>query len=296
MKDYWIRTWKLIREHPALLAPAIFAGLLSLGMARLSKTALKLILNSFATGHSVLGGEVPNGDFENLQHKAMLVGMPLGLGREYLTVVVFVVAFVVTARQVRVALDGAVPEVPSSVKFVLSRWRSILLFSLAFMAILGVLTGIGTTVLTFPTTLAHLSAPAFHLAVFIASLIATSLMAGILAPWSLRLLQQPESALTATVKLSARTLAMAAFALQPVLGDILLRTEARMAAGQKWEATGLSVINTVATNLPLALLFVVLGLLAREPGSTAMVESEGQPPALPFASEASADSASVTEA
>ena len=294
MKDHWIRTWKLIRDYPSLVLPAIFASLLGLGMERLSRAALKLIAYSFATGHSVLGGEVPNGDLG--KSHALLVVIPLGLAREFLTILVFVAALVVTGLQVRAHTESALPEAQPSVAPVLSRWRSILLFALAFMALMGALSAIGATALTYPATPLHFSPPAFQLASLILGLIVTTLVAWFLAPWSVRLLQQPELVLTPIVKMSARTFAIAAFALQPVLGKILLRIEAHISVEQKWEYTGLSIINTAVTNLPLALLFVALGLLAMEPASATTVGSEGQPAPISVGSDMSTGSESVNEA
>src|SRR5258708_39144615 len=113
MKDHWIRAWMLIRDYPALALSAIFASLLGLGMERLSRAALKLIAYSFATGHSVLGGEVPNGDLG--KSHALLVVIPLGLAREFLTILVFVAALVVTGLQVRAHTESALPEAQPSV-------------------------------------------------------------------------------------------------------------------------------------------------------------------------------------
>src|SRR5258708_3699250 len=210
MKDHWIRTWKLIRDYPTLVLPAIFASLLGLGMERLSRVALKLIVHSFATGHSVLGGEVPNGDLG--KYHALLVVIPLGLARESLTILVFVAALVVTGLQVRAHAESALPEAQSSVTSVLSRWRSILLFALALMALMGALSAMGA-VLTYPAIPLRFSAPAFQLASLILGLIVTSLVAWFLAPWSLRLLQQPDFSLSPSLKRSASTFPIIPFSL-----------------------------------------------------------------------------------
>ena len=284
----------MIREHPTLISPAIVAGLFGLGMQRLSKVALKFIEHSFTTGHSVLGGEVPNGAISS--YPPPVVGIPVGLGRQFLTVVVFVAALVVTAGRVRTYVESALPGVQPSAISASSRWRTTLLFSLAFMALMGTLTVLGSTALTYPAALAYLWPQTFHFSVLVSSVITTSLVAWFLAPWSVRLLQQPGLVLTSSVEMSARIFAMIAFALQPVLGDLLFKFEAHPGAGQEWEHTGLSIINTAVTNLPLALLFVALGLLAMEPARAATIGAEGQPALHSVESDMSTDSDSIPEA
>lgn len=272
MKDLWQRTWQLFRQRPVVLVPTIVASLLALAMERMEKVALRLIVSRFATERSVLGGELPTGDFARLQHRAMIAGVPVGLVCQFLTVCAYVVALVITAHLVRVVKEELRPNLRLLLRLTLTQWRSILLVCVAFMGLVGLCTLMISVLLT-SSIASHAKESSFHALLFAGGLIMIACVAWILAPWAIRLLRHPAPVPSAGTRMLARTFAITAFAAQPVLGEILRRAERNMILDRVWEFTGLAVVNTVVTYVPIAFLFVSLALLAMEPG----VREEGEP-------------------
>jgi hypothetical protein len=226
MKELWSRTFELFRRHFILWVPCSAASILMLALGSLQKAEIHWALRLFTTRHSVLGGAVSTYDFDQAQHKVWMIVFPLSSLKDFLEVCFFVVALVMTAKLVGMILEEQRPDLITAVRGIAPRWRGILLFSLKYMVIQGLLVGaplfLGNSLLT-PERFSEFTL--LKPLVFTIGLVVEGLMAWLLVPAAIRLV----SASDAPIASSDCRRAGVAFAV--VFSADLLALE----AGTNWE-------------------------------------------------------------
>ncbi len=282
MKDLWRKTWALFRQNPRVIAPAVLAGWLALGMERLNRMAAHALFTWFATEHSVLGGDYLTRDLARAQRRALNAGVPLGLAHGFLAIGVFVFAMFLTARRVRIVSEGVLPAWTQSLRFSKPQWKSILLLSLAVM---GIMAAFGLLEVAFTSWFFFRSNG--RVMGLLAGLLMTTCISWLLAPWAVNLLRKPEPGAAMNARMPARIFAIAAFAAQRLLAEIESRAEAGIVIEQHWEVTAFALFNTTVTSIPMGLLFVALAMLAADAEGAGQQNSEHPADSPSFAEDAS---------
>jgi hypothetical protein len=264
MKELWKRSFQLFGRHIVLWLPCSIAGIVMLGLDRLEKTEIHWLLRYFTAQHSVLGGEVPSSNLTQAQHRVMMIVYPLGTLKDFLEILLFVVALITTKNLVQTILDERRPDVVSSMRGIVPRYREVLLFSLKYMAVMamlgGILLGLASSPLS-PEHLHELLSSKIFLCVFV--LIGEGCLAWLLVPAAIRLLQPPKSStiLAQGRKIGAVfavTTSASSLALQYLVG----KTEANVILDNQWESNATAAVNTIIINVPQVFLFIALALVA----------------------------------
>ena len=283
MKELWSRSLELFRRHPILWVPCIVAACLMLAMRRLRRTVISGIFHWFAIQHSVLGGEALTTDLEKVQHRTMMVMVPIGICQHFLEVCFFTVAFAMTAKLSGMVLEEQKPDTISALKAIRSRWGEILLFSLKYMVLLGVI----GAVMMLSTSVAMISYRLLEIAASKAFVypVTLALEAGagwLLIPPAIRLVQTPGAPPISTETRTLGTILMvltsaAALALE----NLVNRVEAGAMLENQLEITAVAVMNTIVVNAPEVFLFIGLSLLARQGMGEAEVPAGAEAETLP---------------
>lgn len=256
----------MFRRHTSLWVPCAVATLVTMALARLEMDAVFGITRSLMAKRSALGGEVVSSDPTEFQHRAMMVAKPLGPCKDFLEVCSFVVAFAVTAKLVGTILEEQRPDMMAALRGVAPQWRQILLFSLKYMVLTGVVIGAFMLLTTSPLTSDRiLSLAVSKPFVYSVALLWEGCLAWLLMPAAIRLLQPPESP---PASADARKLGVvfavvtsaAAIALEYAIG----RAEAAVVLDSRWELTALTALNSIVENVPSTILFIALALLASQ--------------------------------
>lgn len=264
MKALWNRAFELFRRHIVLWVPCSIAAILMLVLAKLERAEIRWLVQSFATQHSVLGGEVPTADPSSAQHRAMLVVYPSSFLKYLLEVWFFVIAFATTGSLVRMILNEQRPDIADALRRVRPRLRAILLFSLQYIAVLAVFGGLLIALGTSPLASDSIHGVALSRPfVYGLGLVEQACLAWLLVPAAVRLLQLPGApAISTEARRLATAFAVAASACSIALGFLIGRAQSALMLDAPWESQAVSVVNTLVLNVPEVLLFIVLALLA----------------------------------
>jgi hypothetical protein len=267
MKELWVRTFRLFREHPVLGAPYLVGQLLAICLWRIRGVAERSIFHGFSTGHSVLGGDVtsPTLDHDNLA-KASLAYAPIGLATIFVIVCLFVIVIIVTSVMVASIDHEQEPDARGALALVATKWVGIMLFSLKFLFAYGVF-GAGFTFLSiYLLDRVHrpeISRSAIYLPLMV--LLEAGCVTWALTPAMIRLLRFEK---TGVVSIDARfqgvLIAVLATEGGMALGLIAQRLESGLTIESGWRIITLSALNSLCANSPDVLLFIALGLLASE--------------------------------
>jgi hypothetical protein len=193
-----------------------------------------------------------------------MVTIPLGLCRQFLEVLVFVAAFLVTVNMVGVLLVSQRPEWLKVLKEIVSRWRAVLLFSLTLMVAMGVLAGLLFLPASYLLKSAHLQQVAASRAFILSeTLIFVTCLAWVLLPAAIRLARASggPSASDQDRKIGVAYVVIAsaiAFALEHAIGW----AENAVVLHNNWEVALLSAVNSILESAPNILLFIALALLS----------------------------------
>jgi hypothetical protein len=259
------RVANLLMKHPILWLPYIGADLLAIGLWQLRGLAEKGIFHWFATGHSVLGGDIalPRYDHAALI-RASIAYFPIAIATIVVIVCFFVASLLVTADMVDSIEREQRPDGRAILVSLAAHWQKIILFALRFLIIFGSITA-GITVLSYYLLFR------MHRQYLITSfwllagveLVVVGCTVWLVLPAAMRLLGREA---TVTVPTQTRNLgtilAIIVTEIGVALGFIVPKLETSMMLNSRWEITTLSVFNSMIANVPDVLLFVALALLA----------------------------------
>ena len=193
-------------------------------------------------------------------------------------------ALAMTAKLVGMILERQKPDLMIALKGISAEWSEILLFSLKFSVVLGMI----GAVMILSTSSALIS---YRLLGIVASKafvypVTLALEAGagwLLMPATIRLLTAPDAAPVSTESRKLGTIlfvltSAAALALENLIG----RVEAGVILENQSEVTAVAVFNTVVMNTPEVLLFIALALLALEAKGQATAQTSAENEASPM--------------
>jgi hypothetical protein len=263
MKKLWKRTFVLFRRHFLLWVPCSIAGILMIALERLQRAEIRWLFGFFGTQRSILGGVVPSSDLSHVQHQVMMIVYPIGTLKDYLEILLFVVALTITKNLVQMVVDAQRPDIITAVHRVVPRCREVLQFSLKYMAVMAVFGGVlilASYALT-PERLRELALSRAFL--FILGLIGECCLAWLLVPSAIRLLRPPGShTVSARDRQTGTIFAVAASAVAFGLEFLVGKGESGLTLDNQWESDAIAVANSVIVNMPQILLFIALALLA----------------------------------
>lgn len=267
MKELWQKAFRLLRGHIVLWVPCSAAGILMLALGRLQSAGIRWLIRFFSTQHSVLGGEVQSGDYFEALHRAMFVIYPLGLVKQFLDVLFFVVALVFTKNLVQSILEEQKPDMHSAVRGILPRFGEVLLFSVKYMAVMAVFAGIlilfGSSPITSDRFHEFLLSKKYLLYAF--SLVSEGCLAWLLLPAAIRLLRPQGSPVISTrAREMGIVFAVATSAAALALGFLTGKIGSGIRLDNQGEGLVVAVVNTVIINVPQILLYIALALMAIE--------------------------------
>jgi hypothetical protein len=279
MKELSKHAFELFRRHIVLWVPCSVAAIMVFALDRLQKVEIHALVRFFSTRRSVLGGEAPVTDWGQIQHRTMLVGIPVGTLKTYFEICLFVAALIVTKELVRMVLSEHEPEIGEAVRGLAPRYREVLLFSLKYIvaAVLFVAFPLFLASLLPSERIREIALSKTFLICF--GLIAEGCIAWLLLPAAIRMLRSPRSLAVSVQDRQLGTIyvvatALASFALEYLIGEIEAKFTYR-GAGQSW---AIALLNTVLINAPQVLLFIVLSLLAiRDSSEESRVFAEPKP-------------------
>lgn len=165
MKRLWKRTVVLFRRHFLLWVQCSIAGILMTALERLQKAEIRWLFRFFGTRRSVLGGVVPSSDPSPVQHRVMMIVYPVGALKDYLEILLFVLALVVTKNLVQMVVEAQRLDMITAVQRAMPRCREVLQFSLKYMAVMAVFGGV-LILASYTLTHEHLSELAVSQAFF----------------------------------------------------------------------------------------------------------------------------------
>jgi hypothetical protein len=263
MKELWERTFELFRRQIALSVPCSLAGIIMLTLDRLEKAWIHWLVGFFGTQHSVLGAAAPVADWAEVQRRAMMVVVPVGLLKQFLEVCLFVVALVATKNLVGSVLDEQRPDTAAALRGIVPRSREVLLFSLKYMAVMGVSRGVLMVMASSlrPYRFREFVSSTVLLHVF--GFVAEGCLAWLLLPAAIRLLRPPGgSAISTQGRRMGTIFTVAASVGSLALNYLVGKAENPLMLENHWEGFGIAAVNTVIVNLPEVLLFIALALMA----------------------------------
>lgn len=259
------KTIELLRRHPALWLPYLFAELTAQLVWWVRGTGERAIFAWFSTttSTSVLGGAYagPNPSYEARIH-ALQAYAPVGLVAIYLCVVAYVLAFVLTGK----ALEPIREEKPTRWLELLAslrgRWRPLFLFAFLFPISMFLLAAAGAgPIIVLLRGTEHMELLKLFTSVVLTAAFGATVW--LLLPRSLRLLRpDARAAVSATLRWQGTAFAVAAMLMELAIGVLLQRAEAGTILDSPAEVVMFTVVNGLASNLPTAFLFVFLALLA----------------------------------
>lgn len=261
------RVAQLLRMYPSLWLPYIVADLLAICLWRLRGLTERSIFHWFTTSHSVLSGEVASPHYDSASlARASIAYAPIAITTIIAVVCLFVAALVATADIVDSIKKEQRPDARAILAKLATHWRKILLFALRFLITAGVFFA-GTTGLSyyllFRTRRQDLLTSFWFLAGQL--LIEVGCAAWLVMPAAIRLLEGGAEVRTSAQARSQGTiLAIIAAEVGAALGSFVPKLEASIHLNSRWEATALSVFNSVVADAPDALLFIALALLVAE--------------------------------
>jgi hypothetical protein len=265
------KTVNLVREHPSLWLPLVCVSLADFYLEWLQKIFVRKVNNWFLTAHSALGFtfQAPHGSSPSYLMRAGLLTLPTSLGIRVLIFSVYIVGFFLTARMVRALIQEQRPDWASDAILCKARLWRILFFSLKIFVIF-----IFAAVLAYPFL--NLSIFAFlrnNLSFRVLTMgtffIACIFLAWIFIPLSLKIIADwPSGSIPSATKTQGRIAAIIVALISIALNNyssaitplIRFKFEADFWLRNLVIWPGL----TIAVNLPLALLWVFLGVLAFE--------------------------------
>jgi hypothetical protein len=214
----------------------------------------------------VLDGNTVSPNFDNgTLHRAVMASIPIGFATYFVNVCFFVVALVVTARMVDAVWQQQRPDAIVALAGITPRWREILLFSLKFLVVYGVLTAAVLLPASFLLkAVLYGEITISKIFVFVGVVVVAGCTACLLIPSAIRLLQAPEfGSVTAEDKRRGTIFAILAVAVANALGDLFQRAESAMTFTSHIESTVVPLVTALLVNAPDVLLFIALALLAK---------------------------------
>jgi hypothetical protein len=264
MKELWNRAFELFRKHLILWVPCSIAAILMLGLGTLEKIEIHWIFDFFRTQRSVLGGAALTGDLGEAQHRALIVGAPLGLVKEFLEVCLFVVALFVTRELVFMVLEERRPELTAVMRPVLPRYREVMLLSIQYMAVMvvfGLFLAFLTNSSITPWRLHEIGLSRVFTLTY--GLVGEGCLAWLLIPAAIRLLRPVGAPAVSTKERKLGTVfAVATSAGSLGLEYLIGKGEAAFVLNSQWEGWAMAVANTIVINAPMVILFIALSALA----------------------------------
>lgn len=264
MKELWNQTFELFRSRLVLWVPCSAAAILMLVLDRLEKAWAYWLFEFLLTQRSVLGGSALSADIAGAQHRALMVGFPVGFLKQFLEVWLFVVALFMTKELVRMILIQRPPEMIAALRNIAPRYRGILLFSIKYMVLMGAFALVLGVLVASPFTSARINDIALSKAfVNSYSLVAEACIAWLLVPAAIRLLRPPGSSTSSTQERRIGTIfAVATSAVSLAIQHSIGKAETVFVIDARWQEWSLAAVNTVVINAPMVILFVALALLA----------------------------------
>jgi hypothetical protein len=264
MKELWKATFELFRRHLVLWVPCLIAVVLTLVLGKLETAGIHLLLTDFGTQRSALGGLVPSTDPARVQQLAMMIVTPVGLLKQFLEVCLFVAALTATKSLVQTILEEKRPDMAASLHGIRLRYPEVLLLSIKYMAMWGVLGGMLVVLASSPLTSERFHEFALSkVFVNVFGLLSEGCVAWLLVPATIRLLRAPGSPVISSHErrigvVFAVASAAASLALQFLIG----KAETTLVLDLPWEGEAVAVVNAVFVNMPNVMLFITLSLLA----------------------------------
>jgi hypothetical protein len=264
MKELWDKTFQLFRVHLILWIPSVCVGLLKLVLDWLRREFAFGLAQRLFVHHSALGGEYASSDPTEFQRTALRISMVLEPFNGLLDAFLFVIALVVTAKLVRMILDGKEPELLPALKEVVPEWRRIARFS--FQCFLALAAFGAVMLLSTMSAMISLRLLAFFASKAVTYPIAIALKGGaawLLMPAAMRLLQMSDASPVTTQNRKLGTVSVVlTSAATLVLGILVARAEAGLRLDNQSELWAVSAANSIVENAPTVFQFIALALLA----------------------------------
>lgn len=188
------------------------------------------------------------------------VTTPIALLEGYLEICFFVVALLVTKELVWMVKENQLPNLVKSVQAVAPRLREVLVFSLKYGALLGVL----EILIAVPLALDPIRRfTLWNELSYLSGFIAEACLAWLLVPSAIHLLRPPNSLNAPTdQRIMGTVLAVVTSAGCLALQYLLGNAEAELPIYTQADSSLIAMANTVVINLPQVMLFIGLALLA----------------------------------
>jgi hypothetical protein len=272
MLELWRKTFELLRSHPILWLPYIFAELLATFLWRIRTAVAKEVFEWFTTTRtvSVFGTiRTPNLDYQDRLHAAAAYG-PVGFAAELTCVYLLVFALVVTSGLLELIFSEQEPDLKSALKSATVRWRAILWFS--FKALFVALVLMAITMIPLVSLLSEAHPNLFQSPILLSAvvLILGASAAWLLIPAAFRLLQNSKrEIIDSNVRTKGVVCAIVATSFTIGLGFIAPKLGAVMQLDTPAEFTVVCIMVELLVNSAFAPLLVALSLLAfRWPNET----------------------------
>jgi len=288
MKDLWRKATELFWKYPILWLPLICAELSAFCLDRLDGFITKKIFDWFLGGRSLFSNDPLGPPLDGIAvWKATAASLPSRWAIYYLNLLLFSVAFVLTVRFVEMLLEHQRPDVPASLIALRSDMRRILLFPLAIMALLAIISGLMYLPVTYlwPYLMrqSRLAGTAFP---FAEALLVSACIAWVMTPWGIKLIQRSHKPrYSEELVRSGRILTVLGVLVINALWYLILRGEnAMILASTPVRRPLYLLIHAIGSTLavfPCVLLFVSLSLLVLETDGKAGEETDSHSFALP---------------
>jgi hypothetical protein len=298
MRNPWSTTTSLLRRHPALWLPVLLADVANFWLTWLERILHRQLIEQvvvwLSQSHSVLG-DTP--DYSSLtpavSAKAQALTAPLIWITRYLGVCLYTAALIATAAMVysilnivwpapaNLAQTGPSPRSPKSA--ILAERARILLFALKFFLLNALVGVVGSWLVSWAVQLQTFwekttstsqafqnSVERLNLPMLLPALLMGVVIAAVMAPIAVRLLQPPGSVLSAKQRSLARLFAVIALGVTAAIQVILQPLE-----GLVFQHLGTGIATlllagtavSLITAIPFVPLYVSLALIA-EPDAT----------------------------
>lgn len=268
MRELWRKAIQLLKEHPVLWVPLACASATSYYLNWLRRLINNQIIIWARTSHSVLGGVLPKYDPDySWMHRALLISAPIAICIQFAIACGYVLAFYFSARFVQARLGNDKRGSNTILSSAKSRWKSILIFSLkliVFMAILLAATDMPLIELLRIFHKTYIPAPWFVPVTGVVVFVALALL---MIPAAIRLIaDEPLPEVSARMKKQACFIAVLAgvtgLAISQVASMAVRALESSFQPDRWIRDFVLLPADAIASDLPLAALWVVLALIA----------------------------------
>lgn len=261
MRELWLTTWRLAGGHPVLWLPYFCAALISVCVWCVRGMAKQAILHHFMALRSVLGGRV--GTYADLGafSKASLAYLPIGVAAVMVVVLVFVIAFVVTAKTVDGMLRGDSRGLSWRVSEAFRRWDRILMFGLKLLVLcIGFILPFAFLIVLYAQREYDLYPTALN-SILVALI--SSCVVWVLLPSAVKLVRESD---TESISKEPRGFAALVAGAASISGVLLVVFASRLERGisytAQWQWATVSALNSIFANAPDVVLFIAVGVVA----------------------------------